>query len=53
MEFSNLAYSQIPNLLKIIFVASEINRAEGATNMNIDHAFILSPFCRLRIKIAA
>jgi hypothetical protein len=36
MEFSNLAYYQIPNPLKIIFVASEINRAEGPNDMNID-----------------
>jgi len=43
MELSNLAYSQIPNPLKIIFVASEINRAGGgAIDTNIDHAFILT-----------
>jgi hypothetical protein len=47
MELSNLAYSHIPNPLKIIFVASEINRAEGPTDMNIDHAFILSPFLQI------
>jgi len=46
MELSNLAYSRIPNLLEFSFVASEINRAEGPTDMNIDHAFMLSPFCK-------
>ena len=53
IELSNLAYSQIPNPIKIIFLASEIKSAEGSTDTNIDHAFILSPFCKYRIQIAA
>ena len=32
--------------VKIIYVSSEINCAEGPTDMNIDRAFTMRPFCK-------